>query len=31
MATDLTLDVMETELVPDFLLDNTKVHMWVDG
>ena len=28
---DLSLDLSEAESVPDFLLDDAKVHAWVDG
>ena len=31
MRTDLLLDLLDVESVPDFLLDNTKVNTWMDG
>ena len=31
MAMDLSLDLSAVETVPDFLLDNVKLHAWVDG
>ena len=31
MTMDLSLDPLDVETVPDFLLDNDKLHAWVDG
>ena len=31
MTMDVSLDLSDVETVPDFLLDDDKLHVWVDG